>query len=221
MLIRTARFQLRDFATSDRQAFVAYQMDPRYRRLYDFGEADEQRAQELFDLFLSWEAESPRLNLQLGIFEQDTTRLCGCAGLRRAGVDEGTAVLGIELTPDNWGRYKLALEVADAMIEHGFRRLGLRMIIGTTASGNKRVERLAGWFGAHITARRDGPKWMAARGWFEMDWALARDDWTGSDSGRCVSRPGQPGLRVTRRGEETEILPIVSVFDFRTQREHN
>jgi ribosomal-protein-alanine N-acetyltransferase len=94
MVIHRSRFQLRDFVAPDRQAFVAYQMDPRYRLLYDFGGADEQRADGLFELFLSWQAEDPRLNCQLGVFEQDTARLCGCAGLRRAGANEGTAVLG-------------------------------------------------------------------------------------------------------------------------------
>jgi [ribosomal protein S5]-alanine N-acetyltransferase len=189
MLIHTPRFRLRDFVPSDRQAFVAYQADPRYRRLYDPGEADERRARDLFGRFLSWQAEAPRLNFQLGIFEQDTARLCGCAGLRRAGAGEGTAVLGIELTPDDWGRYRLATDVAGALIEHGFQELGLHRIIGSTASGNRRVERLARWFGAEVVARRDGPAWMAARGWSEVDWALSRDAWTGS--GRRRGRPGR------------------------------
>jgi hypothetical protein len=61
MLFRTPRFLLRDFVPSDRQALVADQMDQRYRRLYDLGDANERRAHELFDLFLSWQAEAPRL----------------------------------------------------------------------------------------------------------------------------------------------------------------
>jgi [ribosomal protein S5]-alanine N-acetyltransferase len=184
MLIDTPRFQLRDFVASDRQAFLAYQGDRRYRRLYGLGDADDGHAQELFDLFLSWQAAVPRLDCQLGIFERATARLCGCAGLRRTGAEEGTAILGIELTPGDWGRYRLAVEVASALLEHGFQTLGLRAIIGRSASGNKRVEKLARWFGAEMVARRDGPDWMAARGWSEVDWALFRDDWGRSDRKR-------------------------------------
>lgn len=154
-------------------------MDPRYRRLYDFTDTSEQRAQKLFDLFIAWQQERPRQNFQVGIFERNGGRLCGCGGHRKAGTADGTAVLGIELTPDNWGRYGVAIEVATALIEHGFRTLDLRMITGTTASGNSRVERLARWFGAEIVARRDGPDWMGARGWQEVDWALTRENWTG------------------------------------------
>ena len=187
MLIHTRRFILRDFLEPDRAAFISYQMDPRYRHLYDIGKADEQRAQELFDLFITWQREVPRQNFQAGIFEQETGRLCGCAGLRKAGSNEGTAVLGIELTPDDWGRYRLAIEVASALIEHGFHDLDLHMIVGNTASDNQRVERLARWFGAEIIARRAGPDWMVTRGWQEVEWALARDDWVKFGRRRSLS----------------------------------
>ena len=52
-MLLTSRFMLRDFRESDRRAFVTYQMDPRYRRLYRF-DYDDRRAHELFDRFLSW-----------------------------------------------------------------------------------------------------------------------------------------------------------------------
>lgn len=180
MLIANPRFHLRDFAGTDRPAFVAYQTDPRYARLYDFRDSNEARAHQLFDLFVSWQTHIPRLNFQLGVFEQATGRLCGCAGLRRAGISDGTAVLGIELAPDDWGRYRLAMDVASALIEHGFQELGLHTITGGTSSGNRRVERLARWFGADVVACRDGPDWMTARGWSETDWALTRHAWAKS-----------------------------------------
>jgi RimJ/RimL family protein N-acetyltransferase len=81
------------------------------------------------------------------------------------------------LAPDDWGRYRLAIEVAGALVEVGFRDLGLDVILGSTASGNKRVERLARWFGAEIISRRAGADWMEARGWVEVDWALPRSRW--------------------------------------------
>ena len=185
MLIQTPRFVLRDFRESDRPAFVAYQMDPRYRRLYGF-DADPRRAHALFDRFRSWQQEEPRRDFQVGIFAAATGRLCGSCGLRRSEAPAGAAVLGLELTPDDWGHYRLAINVAGAMIEHGFRVLGADLIIGRAASGNRRVERLARRFGATIVARRDGPPWMAARGWREVDWALYRNAWTGPAKARLA-----------------------------------
>jgi ribosomal-protein-alanine N-acetyltransferase len=71
----------------------------------------------------------------------------------------------------------LAIDVASALIEYAFVVVDLDWLIGQTASGNRRIERLARWFGAEIAARRDGPDWMAARGWVEVDWALHRHAW--------------------------------------------
>ena len=184
MHIETPRFLLRDFLEADRQSFIDYQMDPRYQALYDWVDANAGRATTLFDLFNVWRQQNPRQNFQVGIFERTSSRLCGCAGLRQAGKPEGTAVFGLELTPTDWGRYGVAIEVACALIEYGFHALRLHTITGDTASGNSRVEKLARWFGAAIVDCRDGPAWMRARGWKEVDWALSRDAWEASPGRR-------------------------------------
>ena len=124
MHIETPRFLLRDFSEADRQSFIDYQMDPRYQGLYDSVEAGR-RATTLFDLFGAWRQQNPRQNFQVGIFERKSSRLCGCAGLRQAGKPEGTAVFGLELTPNDWGRYGVAIEVACALLEYGFHALRL------------------------------------------------------------------------------------------------
>ena len=67
-----------------------------------------------------------------------------------------------------------------ALADYGFDTLGLGRIVGSTASGNRRVTKLANWFGAQIVASREGPAWMTARGWKEVDWALNREDWAAS-----------------------------------------
>ena len=190
MQIETPRFLLRDFSEADRRPFIEYQIDPRYRGLYGRTDADAGRAGALFDLFSEWRSQSPRQNLQIGIFERTTSRLCGCAGLRRAGRPHATAVLGLELTPDDWGRYSAALEVAGALIEHAFGALGLHAITGDTASGNLRADKLARWLGAAIVDRRDGPAWMRARGWHEVEWALSRHAWETSPARRRLLKPG-------------------------------
>jgi [ribosomal protein S5]-alanine N-acetyltransferase len=189
MIIETRRFFLRDFVEADRTAFLRYQADPRYRALYGIAEGDDRPARELFDRFLRWRHETPRRRFQLGIFARHDDRLCGCAGLRLRDGNGNEAVLGIELAPDDWGRYRLALEVAAALAEFGFGVLRLDRIIGDTASGNRRVERLARWFGAEIVASRPGPGWMTARGWSEVDWALSRETWMSAAHGRHRRTP--------------------------------
>lgn len=182
--IGTSRLRLRDFVPADRAAFVAYQCDPRYSRLYGYDDARGQ-AEALFDRFLDWQRDTPRPNIQLGIFDRATGRLCGSAGLRIRAADRSEAMFGIELAPADWGRYAVALTASACLIDYGFETLGLRTIAGETASGNHRVARLAQWFGATETERRPGADWMTERGWEEVVWTLTADGWkTSSASAR-------------------------------------
>ena len=82
----------------------------------------------------------------------------------------------------------MAVECAGALLEYGFSTLNLDKIIGATASGNSRVEALACWFGGAVVDRRDGPTWMKARSWQEVDWALSRAAWERSPGRRRLLR---------------------------------
>ena len=116
--------------------------------------------------------------LSIRNFEQISGRLCGSAGLRKKERAKDTFVLGVELHPQDWGRYRVAIEVIDALLDYGFRVLGVNTIVGTTASGNTRVARLARWFGAEVIAEGSRrPDWMIAKGWHEIEWGLSRNNW--------------------------------------------
>lgn len=175
--LETSRFILRDFAQDDRLAFQRYQSDPRYRALYDIEEGDESTSARLFALFIEWQAERPRTNYQVGIFERQRGRLIGCGGVRLKQTDQLKAVLGLELDPDYWGRYRVALEVGECFAEFAFGSLHVEAIVSDTSSGNHRVTKIAERYGAARIAERQGPSWMSMRGCTEVDWALTREQW--------------------------------------------
>lgn len=172
--IQVRRVLLKEFTEAHRHAFVGYHTDERYRRLYDLDDGVE-RPNLLFDLFRRWQDEAPRSNFQLGLFHSGSGELLGCGGLR--GVAGRSAVLGVELAPDQWGRYRLAVDAVTALLTLAFDELGLQVVTGETASGNRRVEKLARWFGAELVQSREGPAWMRSRGWREVDWSIDRDRW--------------------------------------------
>ena len=173
MEISTRRFLLRDFAADDAQAFIAYRADPRYARLYAPEESTPQHSEYLLTLFRAWSAQQPRQNYQLAVVQRrEPFALIGCAGLRRAGVPDGEAELGMELAPNYWGRHAYAVEIGRALLDFGFRDLGLKAITGSTISANARISRLAEWFGAEMVATRPGPDWMTERDWSHADWRI-------------------------------------------------
>lgn len=191
MLLETPRLILRDFRDADLPAFQAYQADPRYRALRDLPEDGGAESRRLLAMFQAWQRTTPRRNWQVAILDRATGTLCGCVGLRTEGQPPGDATLGIELAPDQWGRHGLAVEALAALLDFGFGVLRLERVLGETASGNHRVERLARWFGGTLAAQAGGPDWMARRGWTAVTWAITREGWEGSPGRRAQGRRGR------------------------------
>jgi ribosomal-protein-alanine N-acetyltransferase len=173
MELTTPRLVLRDLTEADAASLMAYQSDPRYLALCGPATLASRRA--LFDSFHDWQRASPRRHFQLGIVSRQDDALLGCGGLREVDPVTATAVVGLELAPAHWGRYGIAVEAARALLAFGFDTLGLREIRGVTTSGNRRVARLAAWFGAEIAARRPGAAAPAAGS--GETWRIGRAAW--------------------------------------------
>lgn len=193
MEIITKRFLLRDFIQEDEPAFLAYRADPRYAEFCAPEEVTPSQSRELLCLFSQWATESPRRNYQLAIIDRrQSPELIGCAGLRCEGYRVEQAELGIELAPQVWGRYAYAIEIAQALIEFGFRELSLKEILGVSVSANGRVARLAKRYGFVEVGQRPSPDWMTVRGWCQIEWQLTREAWehlSAIQSALCISSP--------------------------------
>lgn len=177
MEIVTKRFLLRDFIQEDEPAFFAYRADPRYAEFCAPEEVTFSYTQELLHLFSQWTTENPRHNYQLAIIDRRNQKLIGCGGLRHEGYSANLAELGIELAPQFWGHYAYAIEVANALINFGFNKLGLKEIRGVSVSANLRVTRLAQRYGFVAIGTRPSANWMCDRGWSQIEWQLTRESW--------------------------------------------
>lgn len=178
MQLLTERLVLREYTPADEPAFLAYQGDPRALEFYSDEEARPEQLRELIPLFMRWAAEEPRRNWQLAIAERAApARVIGSGALRAEGLaKEGQAELGLELSPAYWGR-GYASEAARALLDYGFRELGLREVLGVTVSANARIATLVRRLGFVTTGSRAGPAWMTERGWDYSTWRLTRERW--------------------------------------------
>jgi [ribosomal protein S5]-alanine N-acetyltransferase len=185
MTITTKRFLLRDFTKDDASAFIAYHADPRSLAHYGPEEAPPGHAKSLLRTFALWSSERPRRNFQLAVVQlKEPHLLVGCSGLRRTNPEDLRAEFGIELAPEYWGRHGFAIEVAHAMIEFGFSKLGLREIFGSAASDNTRVKRLATWFGATEVVGDSGSARVEVRGCDKTEWQITYESWKENARGR-------------------------------------
>ena len=179
--IQTPRFVLREYRDADRAAFVAYQTDPRFTVFHTEQELGEQHAAEVFQLFLDWQHQLPRLNYQLALTSRGDGALLGSCGVRMEGCAAGEAIFGIELARDYWGRFGYATEVAAAMMDWAFGQLALDALVADTAPGNDAVARLAEWGGFKLE-RVESKVW----------WRLSRQEWQGRVDTRSAIHQDPP-----------------------------
>jgi len=159
MVIPTRRFTLREYRSDDREQFVAYQTDPAFTVFHHESELGEDNANQVFQLFLDWQQQAPRLNYQLAIaMRDDDAELIGSCGVRMAGCMPGEAVFGVELARRCWGRYRYAEEVSAALIAWAFPELKLTALIADTAFDNAAVARLAEATG-FVRTHSEGKQW--------------------------------------------------------------
>lgn len=177
MEIITKRFLLRDFIPADEAAFLTYRAEPCYAEFCAPEEVTPNFTRKLLQRFNQWTIEHPRRNYQLAIVDRRSFELIGCGGLRREGYGSEQAELGVELAPQFWGRYGFAIEVGKALIEFGFRDLGLTEIRSISISANLRVSRLLERYGFILMGTPPSPAWMRARGWHQTEWQLTRETW--------------------------------------------
>ncbi len=187
MLLHTSRFALRDFLEKDRAAFLACQMDPWYRRLYDLGEAHERQVHDLFDLFVSWQREEPRLNVQIGVSsggQGDCADVPGCAGRvsrRDARFSESSPVLMIGADTGRRSRLRARFSSTASMTSASMpspdgpraaRRTSRSSPAGSAPMPSRDATDRIGW--PRADGRRSTGPWIAALGSAPEDEPAAR-----------------------------------------------
>lgn len=180
MKITSGRFLLRDFVSSDKEALIALLTDPFLLSRYGPEYSPRDHAESLFEKFILWSAETPRLRYQFGVYRIDSPNLLiGCCGLRGTSENQRQAEMGISLAPGYWGRYGVAVELVDALLEFGFAYLALDKVYGSTASQNTQVAKLATWFGAgqSASAAANAEHKLPQTGWeiSQERWSSTRD----------------------------------------------
>jgi RimJ/RimL family protein N-acetyltransferase len=165
------RIILRDFRIEYVAEYRSYHGDPRYLEYYPPELLNPEHARKLVEMFIASAAAEPRRDFTLAIVERTTSRLIGCCSIRTVGQEAAHAELGVELSPDYWGR-GFALEAARAMLELARDVLSCKAIGARTVSANTRIARLLTELGFEKRCERSGDDWMAARGWTHVEWSL-------------------------------------------------
>ena len=176
MQITTERLVLREFGEDDWRAVLDYQRDPLYLRYYPWEDRIEADARDFVQLFRGWQLELPRRRFQLAIILREGDRLIGNCGIRRKLDNDWEAELGYELSPQYWG-HGYATEAARAMVDFGFRELGLQRISSWCIADNVASARVLERLGFLKEGKLRGNEFFKGRWWDTLLYALLAGEW--------------------------------------------
>lgn len=192
MKITTPRLVLREFVFEDWPAVLAYQSDPRYLHYYPWLDREPEQVQAFVQAFLDQQREQPRRKFQLAITlrlpdsppcaPQDTLNhtpvqpLIGNCGIRMEAAGAREADIGYELAPACWGQ-GYATEAARAMVDFGFRVLGVQRIWAWCNAENRASSRVLEKLGLRLARRIVEYQYFKDRWWDTLEFEILRLQW--------------------------------------------
>ena len=176
MRIETERLVLRDYEEGDWRAVLEYQRDPRYLRFCPWDRRSEQDARDFVRQFIGWRNEQPRRRFQLAITLRGADLAVGSCGLRRKPGEAGEADIGYEIAPRLWGQ-GYATEAARAMVDFGFRTLGLYRLSSWCIAENTASARVLEKAGFKPEGRLRENECFKGRRWDTLLYGLLKEEW--------------------------------------------
>ncbi len=183
MRIATERLLLRDFVTDDWPDVLAYQRDPRYLQFYPWADRTEAEVRRFVKLFVDQQTERPRRNFQFAITFPDGGQVIGNIGIRRKPENDWEADIGYELAPEYWGR-GYATEAALAIVDFGFRELGLHRVSSWCIADNAASARVLERVGLRPEGRLRENEHFKGRWWDTLLYGLLESEWRTSATSR-------------------------------------
>ena len=186
IFLETERLRLRRFTALDADLLVALDADPDVMR-YITGGAPTPRAEivdEVLPAFLSYYQRFPGYGFW-ALEERATADFLGWVHFRpEPGHPTDEPELGYRLVKAAWGT-GYAAEASQALIDHGFRALGVRRVVASTMTVNTASRRVMEKVGMHLvrTFVADWPVRIPGDEHGDVEYAISRDEWAASGRG--------------------------------------
>lgn len=179
MRITTDRLVLREFVTDDWPHVLAYQRDPRYLKFYPWNDRTEAEVRDFVQMFVEQQTERPRRRFLLAITLPGSGRLIGNCGIRRKPENDHEADIGYEVAPEHWDQ-GYATEAALAMLDFGFRELGLHRISSWCIADNSASVKVLEKAGLRLEGRLRENEYFKNRWWDTLLYGLLGSEWRAS-----------------------------------------
>lgn len=188
MEIVTERLTLREYSNDDWRDVMGYQSDPHYLRYYPWLDRSEAGVKDFIQHFITTQGQDPRLMYQLAITINGNQRVVGSAGIRLESPQSTAGDIGIELSPEHWGK-GLAAEAGRAILRFGFEDLSLHRVWARLVADNTRSVRLVERLGMHPEGRLRENEWFKGRWWDTLVYGMLDYEWYARENQEPGSNP--------------------------------
>lgn len=142
MFLETPRLALRELTQEDLPAVTAVYCDARVTQHMVCGPVNTpQDAKDYLKEALASRREQPRCLWELAVLLRESGEVIGTAGIEITNAHHREGEIGYVLSRDHWGQ-GYATEAARALVEFGFRNLGLHRIWAVCAPANQASARV-------------------------------------------------------------------------------
>lgn len=155
---------------------LVYQKNPRYLKYYPWVDRTEDDARKFVAMFVNQQLENPRRRFQLAVTLQNNDHVIGNCGIRRKPENDFEADIGYEFAPERWGQ-GFATEAATALVDFGFRELGLHRISSWCIADNAASARVLEKLGMRLEGRLRQNEYFKGRWWDTLIYGLLEDEW--------------------------------------------
>jgi RimJ/RimL family protein N-acetyltransferase len=155
---------------------LAMRQHPSFGEFYDDEIATPEFTHRLHTLFLDYQRANPRRRFQLAVTLLDSDTPIGSAGIRRKDANEFEADIGYELAVEHWGD-GYATEAAQAIVNYGFKALGLSRISAWCLTENVRSSHVLEKLGMRLEGRLRANEYFNARYWDTSLYGILRNEW--------------------------------------------
>ena len=188
IFLETGRLALRRLTMDDADHLVALHGDPEVMRFLTGGRPNtrEEIEREWLPQFLSYYERCPSFGYW-AVIEQETGAFLGwCCFRPFEGSELDEVELGYRLNRSAWGK-GYATELARALIDKGFRELGVRRVMAQTMTVNLGSRRVMEKAGLHYvrTFFEEWPESIPGSEHGDVEYAITRKEWEQKDGVRA------------------------------------
>lgn len=178
MTLTTPRLLLRELAPDDADALNEIERDERVTRYMSFDPQSLDQTRAYLEAAQRQQAETPRRTFDLAIAPLGAAKLLGRCGLEIRRPEHREAVLWYVLHPAAWGRGYVS-EAATALIDFGFRTLGLHRVWADCDPRNAASCRVAERLGMTREGRLRDNYWLKGEWCDTAVYSLLDREWRG------------------------------------------